>query len=191
MKKKMKLHGQSGFTLAETLLAVLILLMVSTIVASGVPAARNAYEKVVLGSNAQVLLSNAVHALRYELGTAAEVTVDVDGTTITYISANTGAQSQISLNDENGIMLREYYDPKTSSPEPRRLVSEASGGTKGTLDKLTVKYELVIPEIDPEKKNGFLRFTNLAVYRNSGSSSIALLPTYDIRVIGSFAQPSS
>ena len=185
MKKKTKLHGQSGFTLAETLLAVLILLMVSTIVASGVPVARNAYEKVVLGSNAQVLLSNAVHALRYELGTAAEVTVN--GTAITYISASTGARSQISLDNENGIMLWEYYDPETSSPEPRRLVSEASGGTNGTLDKLTVKYESVAAD----KENGFIRFTNLAVYRNSGSSSIALLPAYDIRVIGSFAQPSS
>ena len=55
-----KLHSSKAFTLAETLLAVLILLMVSTIVATGIPVARNAYEKVVLASNAEVLLSTTI-----------------------------------------------------------------------------------------------------------------------------------
>ena len=39
MKKRKKARSRSGFTLAETLLAVLILLMVSAITAAGIPAA--------------------------------------------------------------------------------------------------------------------------------------------------------
>ena len=61
-----KHHAIHGFTLAETLLAVLILLMVSSIVAAGIPSARRAYEKVVLASNAEVLLSTTITTLRHE-----------------------------------------------------------------------------------------------------------------------------
>ena len=56
---KRKLHTQ-GFTLAETLLAVLILLLVGVIMTTGIPAAKNAYEKVVVASNAEVLLSTTI-----------------------------------------------------------------------------------------------------------------------------------
>ena len=62
MTIKKKLKGKSGFTLAETLLAVLILLLVSTIVANGIPVARNVYNNVIIGANAQMLLSTAVTA---------------------------------------------------------------------------------------------------------------------------------
>ena len=97
--KRMK--NQSGFTLAETLMAVLILLLVSTIVATGIPVARNAYEKVILGANAQAMLSNAITNLRDELGTAWEVNDEKDAsggkTVISYFNANTGAKAKISL----------------------------------------------------------------------------------------------
>ena len=53
---KNKIRSARGFTLAETRLAVIILLLAAAIVATGIPAARNAYEKVVLASNAEILL---------------------------------------------------------------------------------------------------------------------------------------
>ena len=59
-----KLNQQNGFSLAEMLVAILILLMVSSVVAGGVPAASNAYSKAVDAANAQVLLSTAATALR-------------------------------------------------------------------------------------------------------------------------------
>ena len=69
-KKGKKIRDAHGFTLAETLLAVLILLMVSGIVAAGIPVAKKAYEKVVLAADAQLLLSTTVAELRDEIGTA-------------------------------------------------------------------------------------------------------------------------
>ena len=61
MKKiRNKLHNRKGFSLAETLMAVLILLMVSAVVAAGIPMAREAYEKAVDAANAQTLLSTTI-----------------------------------------------------------------------------------------------------------------------------------
>lgn len=110
MKAKRKLKNQSGFTLAETLLAVLILLLVSTIVATGMPAAKNAYNKVIVAANAQLALSTAATALRDELGTAWNVTVADSGDAVTYNSSDTGAKSRIYLysDDDNKIYLQEY-----------------------------------------------------------------------------------
>ena len=67
--KKIK-QNQSGFSLAETLMAVLILLMVSEVVAVGIPSAASALSKIVDASNAQLLLSTTITKLRDELSTA-------------------------------------------------------------------------------------------------------------------------
>ncbi len=64
--KKLK-KGKAGFSLAETLIAILILLMVSAIVAGAMPAAASAYQKTVDAANAQILLSTAMTVLRDEL----------------------------------------------------------------------------------------------------------------------------
>ena len=116
MRIEKKLKSNKGFTLAETLLAVLILLLVSTIVATGMPVARNAYEKIIVAANAQVLLSTAATSLRDELGTAWEVKIDDDstkssGTFVTYNSSDTGAKSKISIDStDSKIYIQEYVD---------------------------------------------------------------------------------
>lgn len=118
MKIKRKVKSQSGLTLAETLVAVLILLLVSTIVVQGIPVAKNAYEKVVVAANAKVMLTTAITALRNELSTAQRI-VQIDNTSITYYSSNRGADSKIYLSSGTGvdsnykvgtIMLQEYAD---------------------------------------------------------------------------------
>ena len=57
------IKDEYGFSLAETLMAVLILLMVTSVVATGIPAAANAYFKAVDASHAQVLLSTTMISL--------------------------------------------------------------------------------------------------------------------------------
>ena len=167
MRKKIrqKLNTKAGFTLAETLLAVLILLMVSSIVAAGVPAARNAYEKAVLGSNAQVLLSTTVSELRDELGTAWDVETDMYGD-VYYFSADTGAKSKLYV-ENNRIMLQRFVDADgldVKSGEPAPLVSDAAA----TRD-LYVIYDNVSYDAD----DGVITFSGLRVLRAATGDVLA------------------
>ena len=78
MKQRIVKKNRGGFTLAETLIAVLILLMVSGIVAAGIPAAKEALTKAVNASHSQLLLSTTMTALRNELGSARSIICDME-----------------------------------------------------------------------------------------------------------------
>ena len=183
---KRKLNSTAAFTLAETLLAVLILLLVSGIVAGGVPAARNAYEKVVLESNAEVLLSTTVTALRNELGTARDITKQeaVPGepmaanTIITYYNTDRGAYSRIYVasGEKPVIMFQRYYskDGLGKSSDPVPLISE-----KTATGDLYVTYT----SVTPDKNLGLVTFDGLAVNRTSGTLNLASRDYLRIRVI--------
>ena len=182
-----KLNSQDAFTLAETLITVLILLMVSAVVAGGVPAAANAYRKAVDAANAHVLLSTTVNALRSELSTAwnAEQAQADDGSVekgISYYSSATGSQSRIYVDDDGVIMLQEYSDYKTEestegTPEvsPRPIVSEAMT-IKG-------KLEITCEDISYEKTTGIVTVKGLQVKK--GEQIIVKMPeeSLTIRVI--------
>lgn len=184
MNARRRLRGAGGFTLAETLLAVLILLMVSLIVANGVPAARNVYEKVTIGANAQVLLSTTVTALRDELGTARDVTVS--GNAVTYYSADIGAMATISCEANAPIMLREYVsadalvpakDPAAPSEEnPNRFLRRLVTASAATGDLYNTYGSVAYAD-------GVLTFSNLEVRRASASAPVASLAALKIRVI--------
>ena len=166
MNKKIsrKLHSDKGFSLAELLVAILILLMVSSIVATGIPVAREAYQKVVLASNADVLLSTTVSTLRNELGTAQDV--KVDGTTITYYSPTRGTSSKIYL-EGNAIKFQRYYFDSTEYsmssgvvPSPEPFIPSAA-----MSDGLYVKYNSVV---EPNS-DGIMKIEGLTVYRQDGT----------------------
>ena len=156
---KKRKRSRAGFSLAETLIAILILLMVSAIVAGAIPAASNVYAKTVDAANAQVLLSTAITVLRDELGTA--VSVKPDGTTaITYMNGNDGYRKIASIADPKGIMLYVgTVDPTSGVPEftgeSRPLVSG-----KATTRNLVLSFESV------EYTGGMVIFKELKVERN-------------------------
>ena len=168
------MKSAAGFTLAETLLAVVILLLASSIVGAGMPAAVKAYRNAIDAANAQVLLSATVNALRSELTTARDVTVESDTNIIKYYSAQTGSRSKIYIeSEEDGpdkIMLQPYDDlddPEYStlgismSVPARPLVSDSmtkSTGIKGEL--MTVSYTGATPE-----PSGCVTITGLTVTR--------------------------
>lgn len=167
----------TGFTLAETLLAILILLMVSTIVATGIPAAKNAYEKVVLASNAEVLLSTTMSELRNELGTARDV--DATNNVITYRNSYTGSKSKLFRStggdDPAGtIMLQRYVgEGSVQGSNPLRLVS------KKASDGLYVIYDTVD---EPNTTPGIVTFHNLQVKRETSDTPLAEMDSFSIRV---------
>jgi len=136
-----------------------------------VPVARNAYEKVVVAANAQLLLSTTATALRDELGSAWDVkineatTTNDDGTTkveksVSYFSADTGALSEL-YKDSTGILLKEYNvvagintDDAEGVLNSRLLVS------KEASDK---KEELIATYTDVEKDGDYIVFSGLSV----------------------------
>ena len=192
MRKQLKnrIKNRQGFSLAETLLAVMILLMVSAVVAAGIPAAKNAYENVVLASNAEVLLSTAVSSLRNELGMAQDVKSS-DAKTLTYYNAARGSSSKLYVgsassgaaggsDDEEDapsavqqILLQRYYSEDGMSKDyPAAPLVSAKTATQD----LYVTYESVA------FNNGIVTFSGLSVDRESGAEGLASRPSLSIRV---------
>lgn len=159
-----KRNNRKGFSLTELLVAVLILSMVSAVVAGGIPVAKNAYEKITVTANAQVMLSTAISALRNELCTANVETPDPsEETKIRYYSPSIGNYSEIYVGkvpkDYPGygeytgktILIRQFAD-YTGSSEVRPLISKSLGE-----DKLYVTYDSV------SYKNNTVAFSGLKV----------------------------
>jgi len=183
MTIKKRLKDRSGFTLAETLLAVLILLLVSGIVANGIPVARNVYNNVIVGANAQVLLSTAVTALRNELGTARDV--EVNGDAVTYFNTSLQAYSRISLGaGPEKIVVDPYVSPADRlTPLPgsrqRDLVSNAASNRN-----LYVTYGAVTYDPDSETEPDIITISGIEVKRDSGdNATLASLEALKIRLV--------
>ncbi len=167
---KRKLNSKKGFTIAEMLVAIIILLMVSSIVASGIPVARDAYEKVVLTSNAEILMSTAISALRNELGTAKDI--EASGTEITYYNSARGSTSKISAGSSD-IMIQRYFSSEGLSKGSQEV--ELISSEDSTKD-LHVKFS----GVTYNKTTGVIKLTDLTVNRRGSS---LLKRNVSIRVI--------
>ena len=168
------------FTIAETLITVLILLMVTSVVAAGIPAAKEAYEKVVFNANAEMLLSTSVTAIRGQLVTAGNVKVEADGKTIGFYSSNTGFNEKIypEESEDGTLMVLEYSG---EGPESRQVVRKLVSDAAATKD-LYVTWESVACEGKVVTING------LSVRRKSragtGEKPVSEAGPLKIRVIG-------
>ena len=172
-------NQKDGFSVAELLIAILILSMVSMVVAGGIPVARDAYNKITVSANKQVLLSTTVYALRSELGTATEI-YNCDGNTIEYRSGKNGGRSRISIEEER-IMIQEFI------PDDSDDSSGTSGtGTGDNSDKL--KRELspeiekdglyvVCSSLDGDKSEGVITFTGVTVKKEGEAEDKSDDPT--------------
>ena len=177
---KRKLHSKAGFSLTELLAAVIILLLVSSIVASGIPVARDAYNKVVIASNAEVLLSSTITTLRNELGTAKDVKVNSNA--ITYYNPSRKALAKIYV-DTDGIMFERYHSEGTTT----EIINTGSAATllmpsKTATGDLYVTYTSVT-YTEVSKGNVYVTFNGLSVNRESGQTGLAVRPNVSIRVI--------
>lgn len=186
-----KLKNAVGFTLAETLLAVLIMLLVSGIVAAGIPAARSAYERVILASNADLLLSTTVSYLRSELSAAGKVETskfkseDKVDTVITYYNKTSNAMSKIWIDNSK------YY-PEVSTIKYQRYSSSSILGIDNP-DAMSETVDLISPKASTadlyiiyqsvEYQDNVLTFHNLQVKRRSGAAALAIRPTFSIWVL--------
>lgn len=193
---KKRITDIQAFTLAEALVAIIILLLVSAIMVAGAPSAIRAYDNVVIASNAEVLLSTGMASLRNELGTAKDIASDNKNGDqgIRFFNEATGSTSRIFIQnndssnpDTSDIMLQRYAvdgvivkesdlddDLKKIYQKSIRLVSpEASDKDK----KLHITYDSV------DYNNGIVVFNNLRVLRKNGAETPAQVDTFSIRVI--------
>ena len=197
---KHKIKSSRAFTIAEALVAMIILLLVSVIVGTGIPAAMRAYNNVVLASNAEVLLSTTMTALRNELGMSTDIRVIEKVTTVE--DGKTVVKDKIVESDENGVAAGEaviYYNEATGSES--EIFLKTSGDitdimyksyasdpllnnkvsknerrivTKEAADKdkdLHVKYS----GVSYNKTKGIVTFTGLAVTKNDGNDTLAAI----------------
>ena len=126
-KQRVK-RSNAGFTFVEMLVSLLIIVMITTIVASSVPTAFNAYRKAVDGSNAQVALSTTTSELRSELSYALDVDTNSAGKVLHYRSAD-GYWASIDVSDDHKSLVKTVYagdlgDLVESGSSP--LLSDAS-----------------------------------------------------------------
>lgn len=118
-----KLKSQAGMTLGEVLISVLILLMLTAIVAEGIPLAQRAYYKVVDSANAQVLLSDTLTVLRDELSMTSSVPVcngSGDTSSITYYSEKQG--KMVTLPAKTDIGTTDYGLVSSGLSKKQKLV---------------------------------------------------------------------
>ena len=165
-----KLRDKRGFSLAETLLAVLILLLVSIVVATGMPAATNAYNKVILGANAKVMLSTAITALHDEIGTAWKVDQISGG--LTYFSASTGAKTNLTKDADGRIWVEEYVslndDLIHDFTEAQLIVNHKDKGHPLVPDDISKMY-VTCEGITYNENTGIATISNLKVLKSDGT----------------------
>lgn len=195
MKQNNQKRNRGGFTLAETLIAVLILTMVAGIVAGGIPAARNALDKAVDASHSQLLLSTTMTSLRNELAMASSITcasepADDDESVaedpaarkiISYVDSS-GAVCTLQSEDD-GIYVEKEASPDISSGVdhpgiPHRLLVSEQAATKNLYAAFT----------SASYNNGIVKIEGLKVCKKQGDSELVLSDlgdvAFEIEVIG-------
>ena len=181
-----KLHSSPGFSLTELLVAVLILSLVSATVAGGVPVARDAYNKVVVAANAEVMLSTAISAIRNEIGTADNI--KVSSNKVYYHKLSTGSMNEMSSDGSDGISLRENikWDPAKEEEDTESAGSE-SGSSRRLVSQKAGTDELIIIFDEVSRSGNIVSFSGIQVKRIKGGSAEdmprASLDTLKIRVI--------
>ena len=148
--------GKAGFTLAETLLAMMLLLIVAALLAQGVPLAFNAYKKVDQAANANMLLSTTMTELRDKLAFSDDIVISENVITFT---SSTGREYSLGYNaDKEGL----YLEDRTSSEynpgevnDSRLLVSDAAAA------KELYAY---FTKVEKNAAGTVLTFENLGVY---------------------------
>lgn len=166
--------NRAGFSLAETLITILILLMVSAIVAAALPTASTVYKKTVDAANAQVLLSTTMTILRDELNAAKDITVPSDNK-ITYISGITGNKSVIECVANEGLKITAYPDAVNDKSETRFLVSQKAS-TSGMI--LTCSFSAA------SLADGKIIVNHIVVNKAEyGETALAGQDSYTIRLI--------
>ncbi len=168
MRKGNPQRRKAGFTIVEMLMTTLILLMVTAIVAAGIPTAVNAYKKVLDAANSQLLLSTTISRLEEELSTAVEIWTDTDNKTLTsYSHYRESYKITPTIDTTEGVILK-YEKHKTTDTIKLPVSSEDS--TKNEIALVTGKTEtasfyVTYDSIEYDSTNNLFTVNNLKVLK--------------------------
>ena len=158
LKKKL---NNEGFSISEMLIAIAIMLMVTSVVAGGIPVAIRAYTNITDTADCELLLSTALSDLRDELSTARNISVN--GNKISYIDSKTKTRCYLTSSSEGGI---------------KKTVVGAEGSSnlvasEKLLDGIHLEYTIA----DSGYTDGqeYLTFTSVNVYRKDSSTDTDVL----------------
>ena len=129
-----KLSGRRGTTLGEMLVAVLILLMLTMVVAGGTGIAVKVYRSEKAYSDSRVLANTVLLAMTEELRYASGLTVGEDGTSVSYDSRSYGAGTTMKLESQGvgeGGLIKLTYSGE-STPLPGRTICSRRAPTPAT-----------------------------------------------------------
>lgn len=169
--KRLFIGKRSGFTLAETLVATLLLLIASAMLTQGIPLAYNAYKKVDLSANAHVLASTTMTELRDKLAFSKEIEINENKISFT---GNNGRSYILSCDLSKGGL---YLEDKTDDgyDDSRLLVSDSASAKELYADFKNVSLDGEI-----------LVFDDLAVYRRTDAekaSPFIIIDDFDVRLL--------
>jgi len=179
---KRNITGKAGFTLAETLLATLLLLIASALLVTGIPVAFRAYKTVTLTAEANVLISTTMTELKDKLAFCEDLAIADKKISFT---SNNGRQYTLSYDaDKAGLYLLDTtdndYNPGKDdnyTHDSQMLVSD-----EAAVRELCVDYSEV--SID----GNVLTFKDLNVYRKSDmqhteNNALVKIPEFDVRLL--------
>lgn len=188
--------SQGGFTLTEMLVTMLIMVMASILLATGVPAAMDTYSKTVNAANAQVALSTTVSAMRGELSLASDVRYSADKSKVYYLSNSEGCwislgQSQSS--DGKGLEKTYYKGVLAPGEDVSSLQIDSTIDPVPLIADASITDSLRVRVGGDKGKNGFaedssgqdvVAVNNLRVEDGSGNELAKIDGTY--RVLARF-----
>ena len=177
-------RSKGGFTLVEMMLSLIILVMMTGIVAMGIPVAQETYTKAVTASNAQALLSTTTTELRNELGLAQDVQIDSDNHL--YYRSGAGYWASItkpaSESGGQGLVKTVYFDDGTGNPDTRPATSKSQSlvSSQAATDSLYITFS------DITYSPGAFTIKDLKVYQAGTDNVLASAGTdgkYTVRAL--------
>lgn len=149
-----KLLDKKGFTLSELLLVVLILSIIVVVIGGGIVVVKNAYERITLKSEAQVLLSTNITKVTDELRFASEIdTSDSQIGVPTFTSGNMGYKIYLCNDESNGICYSCIASQQASKKIPLLTDKTLTSG--------------LVPEVEYSYDKGEKAFTaNIEIVHN-------------------------
>lgn len=152
-------RGQRGYSITELMVTMTILMLVTSIMATGAPAALRSYMGVVDASNAQILLSTTATRLRDELSMADPNQLDLDSKELeSFVSLETGYSVSFVFDNEGYLCKKEWGATTTEgSATPTYLVPHKTAASAQASQQLRATYDSI------EYENGIFTVKNLRV----------------------------